>query len=197
LSGNALGLVAEACSLAKALAPSMVVLEDVALVAQERMMDGPTSLLFELMNQIDGIGLDSDVIFLMTTNRADVLEPALAARPGRVDQAVAIPLPDEEGRRELLGLFCEGLAVSRGSSPGDRCHGRGQCRVRPRAGAQGGPGARDASPITEDTHFAEALQLLEQGGSVTRAMLGADGGRALDELDGELGDEDWEEDEAE
>jgi len=57
--------------------------------------------------------------------------------------------------------------------------------------------ARDASPITEDTHFAEALQLLEQGGSVTRAMLGADGGRALDELDGELGDEDWEEDEAE
>ena len=95
LSGGGLSLIAEACKLAKDLAPSMVVLEDVDLVAQDRMMDGPTSLLFELLNQIDGIGPDADVIFLMTTNRVDILEPALAARPGRVDQAVAIPLPNE------------------------------------------------------------------------------------------------------
>ena len=39
------------------------------------------------------------------TNRADVLEPALAARPGRVDQAVELGLPDTTARRALLELY--------------------------------------------------------------------------------------------
>jgi ATP-dependent 26S proteasome regulatory subunit len=33
----------------------------------------------------------------MTTNRASLLEPAFAARPGRVDQAVELPLPGADG----------------------------------------------------------------------------------------------------
>jgi len=51
------------------------------------------------------------VVFLLTTNRADVLEPALAERPGRVDQAVALDLPDREGRRRLFSLYRGALAV--------------------------------------------------------------------------------------
>jgi len=42
---------------------------------------------------------------VLTTNRADLLEPALAARPGRVDVAVEIDLPDAEARRRLLELY--------------------------------------------------------------------------------------------
>ena len=42
-------------------------------------------------------------------DRADLLEPALAARPGRIDQAVELPLPDADGRRRLLALYGEGL----------------------------------------------------------------------------------------
>jgi ATP-dependent 26S proteasome regulatory subunit len=45
---------------------------------------------------------------VLTTNRPDVLEPALAARPGRVDLAVEIPLPDEVARRALLDLYARG-----------------------------------------------------------------------------------------
>jgi ATP-dependent 26S proteasome regulatory subunit len=45
-----------------------------------------------------------DIIVVLTTNRPDILEPALAARPGRVDLAVELPLPDAEGRRRLLEL---------------------------------------------------------------------------------------------
>ena len=43
-------------------------------------------------NSLAGMELiqDADVIFVLTTNRADLLEPALAARPGRVDQAVVL-----------------------------------------------------------------------------------------------------------
>ena len=48
---------------------------------------------------------DADVVFVLTTNRADVLEPALAARPGRVDQAVELGLPDATARRALLELY--------------------------------------------------------------------------------------------
>ena len=47
----------------------------------------------------------------MTTNRADLLEPALAARPGRVDQAVEFPLPDARRAGAPDRLFCEGLDV--------------------------------------------------------------------------------------
>ena len=43
---------------------------------------------------MDGLGSKSDCIFLLTTNRPEILEPALAARPGRVDQAIYFPLPD-------------------------------------------------------------------------------------------------------
>ena len=48
---------------------------------------------------------DADLLFVLTTNRADLLEPALAARPGRVDVAVEIDLPDGDARRRLLGLY--------------------------------------------------------------------------------------------
>jgi cell division protease FtsH len=61
------------------------------------------------MNEMSGLGTDADVAFVLTTNRPDALEPALAARPGRVDLAVEIPLPDEQARRELLVLYGEGL----------------------------------------------------------------------------------------
>jgi ATP-dependent 26S proteasome regulatory subunit len=40
-----------------------------------------------------------------------VIEPALAARPGRIDLALEIPLPDEDGRRRLLALYGAGIAL--------------------------------------------------------------------------------------
>ena len=111
LSGGSLGMVGAFAGLAKRLAPSLVVLEDVDLVAQERTYGpwGSSPVLFELMNEMDGLGDDADVSFVLTTNRPDALEPALAARPGRVDLAVELPLPDDEGRRRLLELYARGL----------------------------------------------------------------------------------------
>jgi ATP-dependent 26S proteasome regulatory subunit len=48
---------------------------------------------------------------LLTTNRADLIEPALAARPGRIDLALEIPLPDEDSRRRLLHLYGAGIDI--------------------------------------------------------------------------------------
>ena len=60
---------------------------------------------------MDGMEEDSDVVFLLTTNRPELLEPALAARPGRVDLAVEIPLPDEGCRQRLFELYTRGLEI--------------------------------------------------------------------------------------
>lgn len=55
LTGNALHLVAEACSVARALQPAMLVIEDVDLIAEDRgMHPGQHPLLFQLLNEMDG-----------------------------------------------------------------------------------------------------------------------------------------------
>ncbi len=106
LSGDALQFIGPAVSIARALQPALVIVEDVDLIAESRgMHPGQHPLLFQLLNEIDGLREDADVTFLLTTNRADLLEPALAQRPGRVDQAVELPFPDAEGRRQLLALY--------------------------------------------------------------------------------------------
>jgi hypothetical protein len=112
LTGNAMHLIAEACSVARALQPAMLVIEDVDLIADDRgMHPGQHPLLFQLLNEMDGLAEDADVVFVLTTNRADLLEPALAARPGRVDQAVAMALPDAAARRALFELYRGDLPV--------------------------------------------------------------------------------------
>jgi ATPase family protein associated with various cellular activities (AAA) len=112
LTGGALHLIAEACSVARALEPAMVVVEDVDLIAEDRgMRPGQHPLLFQLLNEMDGLAADADVVFVLTTNRADLLEPALAARPGRVDQAVELTMPDVDARRRLVELYRGGLQI--------------------------------------------------------------------------------------
>ena len=52
------------------------------------------------------------MIFILTTNRPDHLEPALASRPGRIDQAIEFPLPDDVGRAKLARLYGRGLQLN-------------------------------------------------------------------------------------
>jgi ATP-dependent 26S proteasome regulatory subunit len=53
-----------------------------------------------------------DILFLLTTNRADLLEPALAARPGPIDQSFEIPRPDASCRKQLFDLYSKGLTLN-------------------------------------------------------------------------------------
>jgi hypothetical protein len=110
LAGEAIRFVAEACALARTLQPSLIVLEDCDLVAEDRSFTPfGNPLLFTVLDEMDGLGSDIDACFLLTTNRVDLLETALAQRPGRVDLAVEIPLPDAEGRRRLLDIYGKGI----------------------------------------------------------------------------------------
>ena len=106
--------IGEYFRLARFLQPAMMVIEDVDLIARDRVRmehPGQESLLNKLLNEMDGLREDADVLFILTTNRPDQLEPALAARPGRIDQAIEFPLPDEDGRSKLIALYSRGLQV--------------------------------------------------------------------------------------
>ena len=191
LTGREVGLIPRACSMARLLQPSMVILEDVDLIAEERdrQQPGCTPLLFELLNEMDGLGDDADVIFLLTSNRPDLLEPALAARPGRVDLAVEAPLPDASCRRRLLELYGHGLTLRLEADGLDRLVQRTEgvspafirellrkaalLAVLPtgRSGSQDGD--LDAI-IVMDQHLDQAMhELVLDGGELTRRLLGA------------------------
>jgi ATPase family protein associated with various cellular activities (AAA) len=106
LTGRALHAIGSVAELARDLQPAVVVLEDVDLVAEDRSFGpGSSPVLFDLLDAMDGAAADADLLFVLTTNRSDLLEPALAARPGRVDVAVEIGLPDADARRALLALY--------------------------------------------------------------------------------------------
>jgi ATP-dependent 26S proteasome regulatory subunit len=84
------GLLDDYLSIARVLQPALVVLEDLDLVGGHRdgPWAGPGTALNKLLNEMDGLGPEIRLLFVLTTNRPEVLEPALAARPGRIDQAI-------------------------------------------------------------------------------------------------------------
>jgi len=115
ITAEQVGLLDEYFQLARFLQPAMVVIEDVDLIARDREdMHSPCaeSLLNKLLNEMDGLREDAAVLFVLTTNRPEQLEAALASRPGRVDQAIEFPLPDDAGRKRLVQLYSRGLKVT-------------------------------------------------------------------------------------
>lgn len=115
ISAEQVGLLDEYMTLARLLQPSLVVLEDVDLIARDREnMNSPCEevLLNKLLNEMDGLREEADILFLLTTNRPEALETALASRPGRIDQAIEFPLPDEPGREKLVRLYASGLTLA-------------------------------------------------------------------------------------
>jgi tetratricopeptide (TPR) repeat protein len=108
ISAEQVGYLAEYMTLARLFQPSLVVLEDVDLIARERraLRSGvEETLLNRLLNEMDGLKPDADILFVLTTNAPAALEDALANRPGRVDQAIEFPYPDAEGRARLVRMY--------------------------------------------------------------------------------------------
>ncbi len=181
LTGAGMGVIETACHLARILTPATLILEDVDLIGTERNQQtvGANALLFELLNQMDGLADDADLLFILTTNRPDILEPALAARPGRIDQAIEIPPPDADCRRRLLDLYGRGLRVELSDRAGlvARTAGVSAAFIRELlrkaavfAAEEDGAGEL----VVRDRHVEEALvELLVAGGALTQSLLGA------------------------
>ncbi len=189
LTGAGLGMIQAASSLARMLQPAVLVLEDVDLVAEMREhYQGGNPVLFQVLNEMDGVVEDADIVFLLTTNRADLLEPALAARPGRVDLAVAIDRPGPEQRRRLIEVY-SGAASVRLSEVDEivaRTDGVAAAFLKElmrKAAllAAMRDGAAGQLVVDDDDVIGALDELLEEGNALTRALLGAKGSTGVDE----------------
>jgi ATPase family associated with various cellular activities (AAA) len=180
ISGRALNRIREACSVARTLQPAVIVVEDVDLIAEQREASpGEHPLLFQLLNEMDGIDSPVDVTFLLTTNRADLLEPALAARPGRVDLAAELPLPDAAARRTLIRLYRGNLVLDLAKPEVliKRTEGVTAAFLKEllrRAALLSCEDDAGEGPVrVTDAHVKAALdQLMDSSGQLTRALLG-------------------------
>jgi ATP-dependent 26S proteasome regulatory subunit len=180
LTGRSLHAIGSIAELARDLQPAVIVLEDVDLVAEHREFGpGSSSVLFDLLDAMDGAAADADLLFVLTTNRADLLEPALAARPGRVDVAIEIDLPDEEGRKRLLALYGRSLPLRLSESERreivDRIEGVTASFVKELLRRAMLEALQDnpSEPIVTSAHTGRALDdLLDADQHLTRSLLG-------------------------
>lgn len=175
LTGSSIRFISAAAEIARTFSPSIVVLEDIDLVAMERHMT-PQPLLFEVLEALDGLDGDADVAFVMTTNRVEVLERALAERPGRVDLAVEIALPALAERERLfrhyaLGLPFTGEALADAAARTEGVTGSFAKELVRRSVLLAA--AQDSA--VADAHLIAALdELMSARAGLTRRMLGAD-----------------------
>ncbi len=178
LSGGSLAFISEAARMARALQPSIVVLEDCDLIAEDRSFGhGPQPLLFEVLDAMDGLDEDADVAFVLTTNRVEALEHALAQRPGRVDLAVEIPRPNAEQREALIRLYARNLDLGSEAmeQAAERTAGTTASFARELVRRTVVAAAAAGSEPGDADLLAAVDELMADGEALTRSLLGSHG----------------------
>jgi len=71
--------------------------------APEELRHASRRLVNSVGEQLDDIGRSGDILAVASTNRPDAVDPTLI-RPGRLDQLIEVPLPETDGKREILRI---------------------------------------------------------------------------------------------
>jgi cell division protease FtsH len=91
-------------------APCIIFIDEIDAVGRHRGAglggghDEREQTLNQLLVEMDGFESNEGVILIASTNRPDVLDPALL-RPGRFDRQVVVPMPDIRGRKEIINVY--------------------------------------------------------------------------------------------
>ncbi|ORZ24387.1 26S protease regulatory subunit 10B [Absidia repens] len=107
--GESARLIREMFGYAKEHEPCIIFMDEIDAIGGRRFSEGTSAdreiqrTLMELLNQMDGFDYLGQTKLIMATNRPDTLDPALL-RPGRLDRKIEIPLPNEQGRLEILKI---------------------------------------------------------------------------------------------
>jgi proteasome regulatory subunit len=115
--GEGARMVREVFDLAKEKAPSIIFIDEIDAVAAKRLTSSTSGdrevqrTLMQLLAELDGFESRGDIGIVGATNRPDILDPALL-RPGRFDRFIEVPIPNEDGRREILKIHTAKMSLS-------------------------------------------------------------------------------------
>jgi proteasome regulatory subunit len=114
--GEGARLVRGVFELAKEKSPSIIFIDEIDAIAAKRLKSSTSGdrevqrTLMQLLAEMDGFEGRGDVGIVAATNRPDILDPALL-RPGRFDRFIEVPIPNEDGRNEILKIHTRNMSL--------------------------------------------------------------------------------------
>jgi cell division protease FtsH len=109
-AGRVRGLFANA----RAAGRAVIFIDEIDAMAKTRGGDSHEEreqTLNQLLVEMDGFGANDNVVVIGATNRLDTLDPAVL-RPGRFTRKIHVPMPDRQGRAEILGVHAAGKPLT-------------------------------------------------------------------------------------
>jgi transitional endoplasmic reticulum ATPase len=111
-------------------APAIIFIDEIDSIAPKREEMGGEKqverrVVAQLLSLMDGLRSRGEIIVIAATNIPNTIDPALR-RPGRFDREISIPIPDRNGRLEILQIYTRGMPLSGDVSLerlADRTHG--------------------------------------------------------------------------
>ena len=94
--------------------PSIIFLDEIDSIAPHRdkvVGDVEKRIVAQLLALMDGLKSRGKVIVIAATNLPNAIDPALR-RPGRFDREISIPIPDREGRHEIIEIHSRGMPLN-------------------------------------------------------------------------------------
>jgi len=99
---------------AKKNAPAIIFIDEIDAIAPKRdevIGEVERRVVAQLLALMDGLEARGQVIVIGATNRPNALDPALR-RPGRFDREIEVPMPDKQGRLEILQIHTRHMPLS-------------------------------------------------------------------------------------
>lgn len=116
--GEGAKLVKEMFQLAREKAPSIIFIDEMDALASKRIDIGTSGerevqrTFMQLLAELDGFKPLGNIKIIGCTNRKDILDPAIT-RPGRLDRLIQVPVPDEDGIREIFKIHTKNMTMDK------------------------------------------------------------------------------------
>ena len=95
-------------------APSIIFIDEINSIAPKRGQvtgEAEKRLVAQLLTLLDGMEPRQNTVVIAATNRPEAIDEALR-RPGRFDREIIVGVPDQPGRREILGIHTRGMPLA-------------------------------------------------------------------------------------